>query len=178
MASAGRSGKDAILVEAYLRNRKGLVALATQVTGDVALAEDLVQDVFLRLLERRRGGDFRYLLAYPFLHTAVMNAARNHVRDERSQARLQRDRREEIVELAANMATPYWMLRLNELRAAIQRAAATLPIRQREVFRLALDGLCPGDIAKELGITPANAREQRRRARNAVALVLEDQRVM
>jgi len=175
----GGSAGDAALVEAYLRNREGLVLLASQLTGDPAQAEDLVEEVFVRLLQRRRSSSgSRYILTYPFLHTAVMNAARNHLRDEGNRARLQQERREEIVESAVIMPTPEWRVRFNELVAAIEDAAVRLPGRQREVFRLTLDGLSPAEIATELGITPANAREQLRRARTTVSSRLKDRRVL
>jgi len=46
------------------------------------------------------------------------------------------------------------------------------------VFRLVIEGLSVAEIAVELGITPRNVREQRRRPRDAVTTVLEDEGIV
>jgi len=173
-AARAGEGTDAVVRELYGHHRQELVALATYRTGDPTLAEDLVQQVFIRLLERGRNGHPSTSLSYPFLHTCVMNAVRNHIRDEGNRTWLEEDHAGELLHLSATAPPPDQSIRLTELRATILEAAASLPDRQHQVFSLRLDGLSPKEIAVELRITRRNAREQLRRAKHAVARILED----
>jgi RNA polymerase sigma-70 factor (sigma-E family) len=67
------------LAELYVRYADGAVRLAYLMTGDLALAEDLVQDAFVRLAGRlvhlRDPGAFE-----AYLRKAVVNLSRSHFR--------------------------------------------------------------------------------------------------
>ena len=59
-----------------------------------------------------------------------------------------------------------------EVLSAIDDAVDTLPIRQRRVLRLSMDGLPPREIAKELGCSPAVVSTLLFRARATVRRLL------
>jgi RNA polymerase sigma-70 factor (sigma-E family) len=67
------------LAEVYLRSAPGGIRLAYLLTGDRQLAEDLVQDAFVRFVAR-----FRYLrdpgACDAYLRRTVVNLAKNHTR--------------------------------------------------------------------------------------------------
>src|ERR687887_372587 len=77
--AAGDMGR---LGELYLRHADGAVRLAYLLTGDMALAEDLVQDAFVRLAGRlvhlRDPGAFD-----AYLRKTVVNLSRSHFRRRR-----------------------------------------------------------------------------------------------
>ena len=60
----------------YGEHWSGMVRLAFVMVGDRAVAEELAQDAFTRML--RRGDEVRAPL--PYLRSAVYNACRNHLR--------------------------------------------------------------------------------------------------
>jgi RNA polymerase sigma-70 factor (sigma-E family) len=84
-AEGGRLG------ELYARHAPGAVRLAYLLTGDHALAEDLVQEAFVRLYGRFR--DLRDPEAFAaYLRATVVNLARSHFRRRRvERAYLQRE---------------------------------------------------------------------------------------
>lgn len=74
--------EDGRLGELYARHAPGAVRLAYLLTGDQALAEDLVQESFVRLFGRFR--DLRDPEAFPaYLRATVVNLARSHFRRRR-----------------------------------------------------------------------------------------------
>src|SRR5438067_11963823 len=94
-ASAGRLG------DLYRAHADGAVRLAFLLTGDMALAEDLVQDAFVRLAGRlvhlRDPGAFD-----AYLRRTVVNLSRSHFRRKRvERAYLQRARGAFEVQTAA-----------------------------------------------------------------------------
>lgn len=127
-------------------------------------AEDLVDDVFLRLWRQlRRGESVRDLKAYLF--TTARNHAISHLRHRRVEAR-HRERELPRDELAA-AAPPSVEQHLaeRELTAAIQRAVDLLPPRQREVVLFKWRRRATNEeIGQALGISPATVAEHFRRA--------------
>jgi RNA polymerase sigma-70 factor (sigma-E family) len=86
-AEAGRDGLERVgdtgrLGELYRRHAGDAARLAYLVTGDRALAEDLVQEAFVRLAGRFR--DLRNPDAFDlYLRRTVVNLARSHFRRKR-----------------------------------------------------------------------------------------------
>jgi RNA polymerase sigma-70 factor (sigma-E family) len=111
----------------YRQHAAGAVRLAFLLTGDHALAEDLVQDAFVRLVGRFR--DLRNPDAFEwYLRRTVVNLARSHfrhVRVERKYAEGQRDGTD-VAKLAADPGE----------REALWQALLELPERQRTAIVL------------------------------------------
>jgi RNA polymerase sigma-70 factor (sigma-E family) len=118
-AEGGRLG------ELYARHAPGAVRLAYLLTGDHALAQDLVQDAFVRLYGRFR--DLRDPEAFPaYLRATVVNLARSYFRRRRvERTYLQR-------EGAARNPPSEEVGRRQEMWEALQ----ALPIRQRAAIVL------------------------------------------
>jgi RNA polymerase sigma-70 factor (ECF subfamily) len=129
-------------------------SVAVRVVGDAALAEDAVQDVFLRLWRRPDS----YTIDRGRFLTWLLSVARNRAIDERrSRGRRQKhemypadppveDRvfdEEDDPALAAVLA---------DEREAIRGAMATLPAEQRQAIELAyFGGLTQQEISSQLG---------------------------
>lgn len=79
IAGVGGEGRTAILEELYARHFGRAVAVATLLTGDRFLAEDLAQDCFIRAAARLGRTD-RELRFEAYLQRAVVNACRSRFR--------------------------------------------------------------------------------------------------
>jgi RNA polymerase sigma factor (sigma-70 family) len=133
----------------YDGQRHAAIRLATMLTGSRAEAEELVQDVFLRV--HQRWHEVEHPPAY--VRQAVVNACRSHRRrEERAAAR---EARVAIVE-EVPAALPD-----DGLRAALR----ALPERQRAVLVLRyFEDLPDEEIARLLGCRRATVRSMARRA--------------
>lgn len=134
------------VAELYVRHRLPLTRLAVVLLGDVASAEDAVQEVFVKLWSR---ADLLEKVASPsaYLRTAVVNRARS-VQRRRKTEREYRPLFVPDVEPAETTA----MLPLEYREVAV--AVRELPMRQREVLTLRYwADLSEADIAQTLGVT-------------------------
>lgn len=147
--AGGDAGALAILLDQYWRP---LVLYCRRIVGEQANAEDIAQETFVRLWENREKwkprGSPRALL-----YTIARNNALNQRKS--AAARLRR-----LVHRAASapsprVTTPAERTEASELRDAIERAIAHLPVRQREVITLSrFDGLTRDEIAAVTGLAP------------------------
>jgi RNA polymerase sigma-70 factor (sigma-E family) len=160
--AAGRPADPAEVSRLFRAHHLELVRLALMLTGDLATAEDVVQDVFERLHRRwprlRDGGD---ILAYA--RASVLNGCRSaHRRNavRRRHAGLLTEHRQATADSESAVAD----------RGVLTAALATLPGRQREV--LVLRYYCDldvGEIAAMLRIGPSAVRSTMSRGLAALA---------
>jgi RNA polymerase sigma-70 factor (sigma-E family) len=109
-----------VLAELYARYAGDALRLAYLLTGDASLAEDLVQDAFVRvagrlLFMKDRGG------FYAYLRKTIMNLARSHFRRRRVERRFVE---RQAAPPAADAPDP-------SDRESLRIALMGLPIRQR-----------------------------------------------
>ena len=119
--------------EIYNRYWRMLFQVAWQKTEDRDVAEELVQDLFVRLWERR--SDLRITSSLTnYLHTAIryriINFIRNQMRSSRHLALIKND----ISEPGENKVEAD--LRLRELDASLQASIEKLPVKSRTIFEL------------------------------------------
>jgi DNA-directed RNA polymerase specialized sigma24 family protein len=137
---AGGDESEQALAAVYSADFERLVRLAYLLTGSRVIAEDLVQDSFLRLQDRWHDG--RAPSAY--LRTVVVNACRGHHRRVRREAAAFAD----LVYDGVQPETP-----------VLLDALARLPYRQRAALVLRFYEDRPeGEIAALLGCRPATVR--------------------
>ena len=148
--------------ELMLRYQNRVVALLAHLTGQPDLAEDLAQDVFLRVYRARK----RYVPGAKFstwLFTIAGNVAAN--------AQRSRSRRQEVnlppstsdtttlpieaMAVAASGLMPTRQVDNAEMRAAVQQAISTLGERQRMAVLLAkFEHFSYAEIAEVMDLTP------------------------
>ena len=156
-----RSGDTAaldLLLEQYWAP---LVTYSGRLLNSHDMAEDVVQEAFIRLWEHRERwsleGSVRALL-YKITRNVALDERKRLLR---RQARVAAGRRE----AAPTVATPADHLEGAELRRAVEAAIAALPPRRREVFILArYDGLPYKQIAEVMEISPQTVANQFSRA--------------
>lgn len=151
-----RSGDPVVFDEMYAALGVQLCAYAYRWTQSRAIAEELVQEVFLNIWTHRLEWDIRGSMT-PYLFRAVRNHVLNHLRHlrvERRHAALA-DTEWTNPASAAMLGTPTdESFVREERRVAIQHAITELPERSREVFLLNREqGLKYTEIAAMLGVS-------------------------
>jgi RNA polymerase sigma-70 factor (ECF subfamily) len=166
-AAAGDAGAFA---ELFRRRHPDVFRFALHLTGSVAIAEDVVQDVFMVVV---RGGA-RYDAGRATVTAWLCGIARNFVRQ-----RLERDRRLEPVDFADDgepsavdngAVDPLAGLLRAERVETVRRAVQALPLPYREAVVLCdLQEMPYGDAAAALGCPVGTVRSRLHRARAMLA---------
>jgi RNA polymerase sigma factor (sigma-70 family) len=142
--------------ELFTRFYARLVALVVRVLGDRMEAEDVTQETFLSLanqpeLQLRPDAEVG-----AWLRRVALNRAFNRARSAyRSSARLRRVGRLNVQEgepYEDEQSSPSELMLRDEERAAVRRALAEVPERQRECLLLRHSGYSYAEIAATLGI--------------------------
>jgi RNA polymerase sigma-70 factor (sigma-E family) len=169
---ARRAQRDADPLTALHREHyTSLVRLATFVLGDVGLAEQVVQDAFVKL--QLRWGGLRQLDRAPaYLRSAVLNGARSQLR-----RRGVRDRHDARRTVAPQVTTPEASAVAGAEHDRIVAALRHLPERQREALALRyfLD-LPETQIAAAMGVSPGSVKTHIHRGLATLAQLLGEDR--
>lgn len=147
---------------AYVRLRAPLYSFLLRVSGSAALAEDLLQETWVRYarhLERMPPDED----PRPWLFTVARNLYRSH----RRWALLDAERLRDLgLWGEARLADPFDALCANESERRLERALAQLPLEQREAVLLcASAGFAPAEAAAIVGIGGEAFRQRLARGR-------------
>jgi RNA polymerase sigma-70 factor (ECF subfamily) len=155
----------------------GLAASAYRIVRSRAMAEDVVQDVLLRMWERRAALDVHGTFIQYLFGAVRLRAAELVRRDVTASAWTARATGEQESDppLALNLGET--TLAADELRVAFERAVDALPPRCRQIFLLNREQqLSYSEIARTLGLSINTVQTQMRRALVTVQRVLGDWR--
>jgi len=146
----------------YDRHRAPLHAFLVRLTGSASLAEDLLQETWLRLARHSRRLPPETQLR-PWLFTVARNLYRSH----RRWALLDAGRLRELGWLpVASTPGPFDATVEGEARRELEQAVGALPLDQREALLLCtVSGFEPSEAANILGISAEAARQRLARAR-------------
>jgi RNA polymerase sigma-70 factor (ECF subfamily) len=159
----------------YDSQRAPLFAFLVRLSGSVSVAEDLLQETWLRLARHARslprGTELR-----PWLFTVARNLYLSH----RRWSVLDAGRLRELgLRAASSAASPFEDVAANEAQRELEGALAALPLEQREVLLLCgVSGFEPMEAAGILGISPEATRQRLARARARVRDSLRAREVM
>ena len=165
-----QAGDEAALGHLMQRWERPVKAVIGRLVGNAAEAEELAQEAFVRLWQRRErfrpGAEFR-----PWMLSLALNLARN---------RLRWWRRRPLVALEdwtplppADGAEGAGALELRERAEAVRAAVAALPLEQREALVLfEYEGLAQAEIAVIAGTTSKAVERRLERARAALRVHL------
>lgn len=145
----GDLGKLSFLFERYHR---ALFNFFVRSTGNRELSEDLVQEVFLRLLKYRH--TFRADSQFStWMYHVARNAQSDHFRKHKHEDEAGHDGEDEfLAELASPGLTPEERLAKRQESRLVRKALAQLPAERREVLILSrYQGLKYEEIATMLG---------------------------
>ncbi len=167
-----KAGDAAAFDAVYERYRPRLFSFLARLSGERALAEDLVQESFMKLARHApRLADTTRIGAWLF------TVARNLFISHKRWALLDIARVSELrlwTQLAEPQATPLAVATASETEQLIERAIASLPLAYREVLLLvAVDGMTPSEAATVIGLKPAAVRQRLARARVMIRAYLD-----
>ncbi len=168
---AGIRGGDGQTFDAlYTAHSGGLWRFAYALVGDAAVAEDVIQDVFVGLWERRAEWRVTHGVR-AWLYGAVRHRAGKYRRHEAVVARAGPILAAHIGTGASERSDA--AVDRREITEAVSRAMAELPPARREVAMLRwVHQLDYAEIAAVLGISPGAARVQGFRAQRVLAPAL------
>jgi RNA polymerase sigma-70 factor (sigma-E family) len=153
-----RRDANRAVADLFARDARPLLGMLTAYTGDAALAEELVQEAFVRLhrsWHRVRDAD----AASAYLRSIAFNLARSQFRRLQVARRRTPGREQEILGHSAEDGVV-----LREDRREVAAALRTLPARQRECVLLRFwAGLSDSEIATSIGISPNSVKTHLRR---------------
>jgi RNA polymerase sigma-70 factor (sigma-E family) len=157
------------LDEVFRSHRAELVRLAAFILGDRGAAEDVVQDVFVRVHQRGGpvDGDPQY-----YFRVAVINSCRTTLRRWRL---IRRHAEQQEQQSPCPPLTTEEAAMVDEDRRRVLAALATLPRRRREVLvlRFYLE-MSEAEIADTLGISPGTVKSTAARGLATLARELRE----
>lgn len=127
------SGQERAFEEIYRRYWLTLFQTAWQKTGSRDAAEELVQDLFVRLWERRPELQVRSSLKN-YLHGAIRYRIINYIRDQMLSSRHLEAIKNDVFELGENKVEADF--RFRELDTSLQASIEKLPEKSRTIFEL------------------------------------------
>jgi RNA polymerase sigma-70 factor (ECF subfamily) len=159
-----RAGDEAAFDALYVQTFQELWSFARRYT-DVTVAEEVVQDVFLRLWERRHLWDVRSTVR-AYLFGAVRNRALHHVDRAAVEARAAL-----ALPQPSDLSVP--VDERGDILDAVTRAVAALPERQRAAMILRIQrSLTHAEIGDALGVSSAAAGALVRKAEAKLRVAL------
>ncbi|AWJ86010.1 RNA polymerase subunit sigma-70 (plasmid) [Azospirillum sp. TSH58] len=145
---------SASLIAIYLDHRRSLFGCAMKIVRDLQVAEDLLQESYLRACKAVEKGPIDNIGA--FLHRTVHNLALDHLRRCRTQERFEAGPADTVEALRIASETPSAEERLlhRERLSCFMDALDRLPARARQVWLLnRVEGMSYPQIAAHLGVS-------------------------
>lgn len=151
MAAAGR-GEPRACAQLVDRHLARVHRLATRLLEDPSEAEDVAQELFLRLWQAAPGWRRGEARVSTWIHTVTLNLCRDRLRRRRPQLAI-----DEAVENSLPgeaSAQPENALQSGQREGALRQAIRELPERQREALLLFhFEGLDQAECAQALGVS-------------------------
>ncbi len=141
-------GNKTLFTDFYSSNFKRMILVADKYVKDTAVAEEIVQDVFLKLWEDK-GMIETIKSVRSYLYRSVVNASINYVNRQKNMERHHLQIAEQLTEAQIEEDDLK-----NEMIVLLYEEIELLPEKCREVFKLSrLEGLKYRDIAAKLDIS-------------------------
>lgn len=147
---------------------RALVVFSMQMTNSLETAEDLVQEVFIKLLERKPPFESAAALR-GYLYGSVRNASINHLRHKnmRSCHEINMDESPTRVDIG-NIGND-GAFDKEEIYRQLYLCIDQLPERQRDVFLLAMQGKRNAEIARQLQISINTVKTLKQRGKQTLS---------
>jgi RNA polymerase sigma-70 factor (ECF subfamily) len=135
-----------LITNYYITHRDELLAFASSRLGDSRLAEDIVQDVFLRLLSTDK------MITEVTLPALVYTITRNLINDYYRRHTNYEQYEHYIKGVCSEVTTSESVFSAFEIMERLERGLVRLPENCREIYRLHIyGGMKVGEISRELG---------------------------
>jgi RNA polymerase sigma-70 factor (ECF subfamily) len=150
-----QNGEESAFDELYGRYWRPLYVAASRRLENGQQAEDIVQEIFIRLWSRRHDLNIDNMAAY--LHTAVRYRVLSYVTRHKTTAAFY----EPFETMLGGSDTPEECLMAKELLELVYAYAETLSDRKKQIFMLHVKGSrSTKEIAETLGITQKSVQNQ------------------
>lgn len=181
LVTRSRDGDTEAFRALFDRKHRRVYLIAYQILGDQELAEDVVQDVFLKLWEHC--GEYDEALPLdPWLRRIATNRAIDHWRSRRTQRWRQMEASpgsdlDSVLDTGSTAATaslgddfdPQARLSWRQLQMIWDELAAALPPQQRAAFVLRhIEGIATREVAEALGCSASTVRSHVAEARRVL----------
>ena len=138
--------KHTLITNYYIAHRDELLAYAVSRLGDSCQAEDIVQNVFLRLLTSDK------VISAVTLPALVFAMTRNQVYDYFRHHTAVEQYEHYIKGVCSELTSDESILSAREVMEQLEQGLARLPENCREIYRMHIyDGMKVGEISRELG---------------------------
>jgi RNA polymerase sigma-70 factor (ECF subfamily) len=174
-------GRDLAAFEVLYDRYGDLVySVSLRVVGDTYVAEDVTQDVFLRLWRRPDQFDVRRGRFVTWLLSVARNRSIDHRRSQSRRLRRETvpvDEDEDVLPAGDDRDDPAFAAVLADERAAVRIAMLVLPPEQRLAIQLAyFGGLTQQEIANRLGQPLGTVKTRIRLGMQKMRAALEERR--
>lgn len=171
-----RAGESAAVGEAYDLHHELVRRFARRLLGDDATAEDMVQDVFLRLPKLAAGyrgeGSFG-----SYLISVAVHLSKHHIRAAVRRRRTAERAGVEREHLAPRGPAPDADLERKQLAKLLTRALDELSVEHRTTFVLAeVEGRTSREIATIVGVPEGTVRTRLLHAKKKLRAILEKEK--
>ena len=135
-----------LITHYYITHRAELLAFVRSRLGDSCEAEDIVQNVFLRLLTSDK------LISEITLPALVFTMTRHQIYDYYRHHTAVEQYEHYIKDVCSEQATGESILSVHEIMEQMERGLARLPENCRDIYRLHIyDGMKVSEISRQLG---------------------------
>lgn len=180
VVSAFLGGEERAFEELVSRYQGRLLSFVYRTIGDRDRAEDLVQEVFIRVY-RHIGRFDRSKKFSTWIYTIASNLAKNELRNRSRNPlvlfqtiRAKFEDEDRPLQFEDLHTRPDDLFRKRYLREAVEKSVEKLPLHHREVFVLReLEGKSYEEIAEITGVNLGTVKSRLNRARNAFAEIVQ-----
>ncbi|MFQ5682792.1 MAG: sigma-70 family RNA polymerase sigma factor [Candidatus Binatia bacterium] len=151
-----------------IKYRNRIMGIATRIVGNRVEAEDLAQDVFVKVYHSLKGfqGKARFST---WLYRITANSCLNHRRRRKRENQISVSVENPGPTIPSEARNPHTLLEEKELKVLLEKAIQALPQEQRMVLILRdIEGLSYEEIAVSLGVELGTVRSRLHRARLVV----------
>ncbi|MFA0963588.1 RNA polymerase sigma-70 factor [Roseivirga sp. BDSF3-8] len=166
-----KAGDRKVFEELFRMHYTELCLFARKYTNDMEKGEELVQDLFVRLWDKRETMEFNTSVK-SYLYTSLKNTCLNYLKHlkvrEKYQQHVMREYKESNHHLHDPMVEPDFELR-------VYKAIDELPRQCREIFKMSrFEGLKYREIADHLGVSIKTVENQIGKALRLLRVELKD----
>lgn len=166
-----KSGDRSAFEDLYRHYYKPLCFYCVKYVDRIEDAEEIVQDVFFKLWEKRTETDINSSIN-AYLHRAVQNNALNYINKQKIVNRFMESHDKNH---NSSFADGQKLMEDDELRLVIKKAILELPEKRREIFELSrFEGLKYSNIADQLSISVKTVESQMTKALKYLRIVLKE----
>ena len=149
----GSQEKQTLLINYYIAHRDELLAYVSSRLGGSCLAEDIVQDVFLKLLstDKMISEVTMPALVYTVTRNLVTSYYRRRYHYEQFEHYIKRKEESVVRSLETGDRSPESVFSAREIIEQLERGLTRLPENCREIYRLHIyDGMKTSEISQQL----------------------------